>query len=303
MVAAGVTRAVVQERLRVESRRRRRRGRLTTFTSMCWPSSAGTAAWAPGSSGVPRIRDADDWRIAGLTVLTTVRGLYRLSAESREAVHDRQPDAERRRFQLRVPQRLAFVAETDAGVTGIVILGRGEMTFSPTPPSEKGQVKIYGGGDTHDEPLRLGVPARAPGRVRPPSRRSTFHARDVDPRDLRRAEAVFQENLPRSFGIELADLSREKWSVIPKFGDLVAEMQTDRAHLTYMRSVNDPEDIRFFDRTRSARSRSTRRRRSSPRADRSSTKTTMPTSTSSTTTSTRASIPGANGSTARPRCW
>ncbi len=80
---------------------------------------------------------------------------------------------------------------------------------------------------------------------------STFHARDVDARDLRRAEAVFQENLPRSFGIELADLSRDRWSVIPKFGDLVAEMNTDRAHLTYMKSVNDAEDIRFFDRTRS----------------------------------------------------
>ena len=80
---------------------------------------------------------------------------------------------------------------------------------------------------------------------------STFHARDVDARDLRRAEAVFQENLPRSFGIELADLSRDRWSVIPKFGDLVAEMNADRGHLTYMKSVNDAEDIRFFDRTRS----------------------------------------------------
>jgi hypothetical protein len=74
--------------------------------------------------------------------------------------------------------------------------------------------------------------------------------RDVDARDLRRAEAVFQENLPRSFGIELADLSRDRWSVIPKFGDLVSEMNADRGHLTYMKSTGDPEDIRFFDRTR-----------------------------------------------------
>jgi hypothetical protein len=39
--------------------------------------------------------------------------------------------------------------------------------------------------------------------------------------------------------------------VIPKFGDFVAELSTDRAHLTYMRSADDAEDIRFFDRTRS----------------------------------------------------
>ena len=136
------------------------------------------------------------------------------------------------------------------GVTGIVILGRGEMTFSPTPAPEKGQVKIYSGSDTlnarFDWVYLRAHPAEFDRRLDV----TAFHTRDVDPRDLRRAEAVFQENLPRSFGIDLADLSRERWSVIPKFGDLVSEMNADRGHLTYMKSTSDPEDIRFFDRTR-----------------------------------------------------
>ena len=37
---------------------------------------------------------------------------------------------------------------------------------------------------------------------------------------------------------------------MPKAGDLVTEIHTDHGHLTYMRSASDPEDIRFFDRTR-----------------------------------------------------
>ena len=195
-------------------------------------------------------RDGPDWRIAGLNVLTTVRGLYRLSLnpEKQYTIVNLALSAED--FELRVPSGVAFVAETDAGVTGIVILGRGEMTFSPTPESEKGQVRIYSGGDTHQARFSTLYLRAHPAEFDRRLDVSTFHARDVDPRDLRRAESVFQENVANSYGIELADLSRDKWSVIPKFGDIVSEMQIDRTHLTYMKSVSDPEDIRFFDRSR-----------------------------------------------------
>ncbi len=247
----GVTRAVVQERLRTETPEVAkgiaydiyadvltefgRNARVGTFLIRVFRESV----------------DATTWRIARLNVLTTVRGLYRLSVNPGKQYRIANLALSAEDFELRVPSGVAFVAETDAGVTGIVILGRGEMVFSPTPAAEKGQVRIYSGGDVHtsrfDSVYLRAHPAEFDRRLDV----STFHAREVDPRDLRRAEAVFQENLPRSFGIELADLSRDRWSVIPKFGDLVAEMNTDRAHLTYMKSANDAEDIRFFDRTRS----------------------------------------------------
>ncbi len=41
-----------------------------------------------------------------------------------------------------------FTIDTDQGVTGLVLLGRGEMRFSPTPDTEKGQVRIFSGSDT-----------------------------------------------------------------------------------------------------------------------------------------------------------
>src|SRR4029453_4056840 len=139
-------------------------------------------------------------------------GLYRLTLNPEKEYRIANLALNAEDFELRVPSGIGFVAETDAGVTGIVILGRGEMTFSPTPAAEKGQVRIYSGGDVHPSSFDW-VYLRAP-----PAdfdRRldvSTFHARQVDARDLRRAESVFQENLPLSFGIELADLSRERWS-------------------------------------------------------------------------------------------
>jgi hypothetical protein len=247
----GVTRAVVQERLRAEIpevaqglaydvyadvlTEYGRNARVGTFLIRVFRQSAA----------------ATEWRIARLNVLTTVRGLYRLAVNPAKQYRIVNLALSAEDFELRVPTGVGFVAETDAGVTGIVILGRGEMTFSPTPAAEKGQVKIYSGSDVHTSRFEWVYLRAHPAEFDRRLDVSTFHAREVDARDLRRAEAVFQENLPRSFGIELADLSRDKWSVIPKFGDLVAEMNTDRAHLTYMRSVNDAEDIRFFDRTRS----------------------------------------------------
>jgi hypothetical protein len=247
---AGVTRAVVQERLRAEIlevgkglaydvyvdvlTEFGRNARVGTFLVRIFRQSA----------------DSTEWRIARLNVLTTVRGLYRLSINPEKQYRIVNLALSAEDFELRVPSGVAFIAETDAGVTGIVILGRGEMIFSPTPMAEKGQVKIYSGSEAQTSRFEWVYLRAHPAEFDLRLDVSTFHTRDVDARDLRRAEAVFQENLPRSFGIDLADLSRERWSVIPKFGDLVAEMNTDRAHLTYMKSVNDAEDIRFFDRTR-----------------------------------------------------
>ena len=247
----GVTRAVVQERLRAEIPEVQKGLAYDVYVDVLteFGRNARVGTW------LVRVfresSDATEWRIARLNILTTVRGLYRLSVNSAKQYRIVNLALSAEDFELRVPSGVAFVAETDAGVTGIVILGRGEMTFSPTPTAEKGQVRIYSGNDIHatsfDWVYLRAHPAEFDRRLDV----STFQVRDVDARDLRRAEAVFQENLPLSFGIELADLSRERWSVIPKFGDLVAEMNTNRAHLTYMKSVNDAEDIRFIDRTRS----------------------------------------------------
>ena len=246
----GVTRAVVQERLRTEIPDVPKGLAYDVYVDVLteYGRNARVGTW------LVRVfresSDATEWRIARLNVLTTVRGLYRLAVNPEKQYRIVNLALSAEDFELRVPSGVAFVAETDAGVTGIVILGRGEMIFSPTPAAEKGQVKIYSGSDVQTSRFDWVYLRAHPAEFDRRLDVSTFHARDVDARDLRRAEAVFQENLPRSFGIELADLSRDRWSVIPKFGDLVAEMDTDRAHLTYMKSVSDAEDIRFFDRTR-----------------------------------------------------
>jgi peptidase M1-like protein len=249
-VVPGITRAVVHERLRAPSQNVAagagydlyvdvlaefgRRGRVGTW--LVELRRAGPAG--------------DNWRISGLAVLTTMRGLYRLELNRNKEFIVENLKLSAEDFDVRLPQGVAFVAETEGGTTGIVLIGKGNLIFSPAPEAERGQVKIFCGAEqlqTRFEWLYVRVnPVEFEEYIAPAS----LKPRPIDKRDLKRADPIFQENLNLSFGLDLGDLSREKWSVEPKTGDLVTEIQTDKAHLTYMRSASDPEDIRFFDRTR-----------------------------------------------------
>ena len=62
---------------------------------------------------------------------------------------------------------------------------------------------------------------------------------------------MFDEYLSRTLQIDLTDLSRDRWSLVPSSGDLIAEVRTRRfGSLTYARSGNEAEDITVFDRRR-----------------------------------------------------
>ena len=152
---------------------------------------------------------------------------------------------------LEVPSGQAFVAETDEGPTVVVLLGRGRMRFAPADPAERTQIRIFAGDDaltTDFDAVFL--------RIRPAEFRRTFSSealipRGVVPGDLRRATDVFDDYIGQTLHLDLTDLSRERWSLIPTPGDLIAEVRTRRlGSLTYARSTKDPEDITLFERRR-----------------------------------------------------
>jgi len=73
--------------------------------------------------------------------------------------------------------------------------------------------------------------------------------RPVDPAHLRRALQLFDAQVPNSFQIDVNDMSTSQWSLVPSFGDFVAEIGTRKyGGLTYARSTSEAEDISFFDR-------------------------------------------------------
>src|SRR3954468_22067473 len=192
------------------------------------------------------------WGIASLERLTMVSGLYRLAldAAAEYDVHNlviNEPD-----LALTVPSGHAFVARTPEGPTGLVLLGRGRMDFTPKLESERGQVRIFCGAEALKTDfdavfIRLN-PSQFDERV---SSKSLLPRSTVDGGHLHRASQLFEAQVTKSFQLDLNDLSAASWSLLPGGTDFVAEIVTGRyGPLTYARANAEAEDISFFDRRR-----------------------------------------------------
>ncbi len=203
---------------------------------------------------VRRPRDSNErqpWRIIAEERLSTIDGLHRLGLhpEKQFAVTNfvlRSIDLE-----LRLPSGEVFVAEAGDGVTALVLVGDGTMSFTPGPPEERGQVRIFAGTDSLETPFTAVFVRLSPFDFDQQVKRQLTAAVAVDPRMLRRAQTMFDEEVGKSFSLDLRDLSRENWSLLPQVGDFVAEVRTRRFNtLTFARSLAQPEDVTLFHRAR-----------------------------------------------------
>ena len=245
-LSAKPDRIVVQERDRVGLRDvpTGEGFRLTADAFMEFGDRGRVATWA---IDVRRVND--DWLIGGQQIVSSVENLFRLSLNVEKQFDARHFNLLAEDLELTLVEGSVFVVENREGVTGLVLLGRGELRFHPDPETEKGQVRIFAGTDVlvsrfEAAYVRVGV-------LEAHADPSVLKPRPVDPRDLRRAEEVFRVESRKSFVVDLADLTRDTWSLMPGAGDFLAEVRTRRAGtLTYARSANEPEDISFFDRAR-----------------------------------------------------
>lgn len=243
----GATRAVVQERDRQELTISGIPGAgysLTIDAFIEYGNQARVATW----QFLIR-RSGDTWGIVRQQVVSTVDNLFRLTMKTTTQYDAKNLVIRAEDLELVLAEGTAFSIDTDRGITGLVLLGRGEMRFTPGPDTEKGQVRIFNGADTLETPfdaafVRVGSPAAH-------FDASALVPRPVDPRDLRRAQQVFRDESPKSFAVDLADLTRDTWTLLPGQDDFLAEIRTRRYEtLTYARSAAEPEDVSVFERRR-----------------------------------------------------
>jgi hypothetical protein len=192
------------------------------------------------------------WVIAEMERLSIITGLYRLELHPGKQFDVRNLMVRGPDLSLEMPEGTAFVAETTDGPTAVVLMGRGRMSFAPRDVAEQTQLRIFGG----DPDLQADFDA-AFIRVRPSDFEWRFGKTSLVPRagvskgDLRKAQNIFTEYIGRTLHLDLTDLSRERWSLTPSPGDLIAEVRTRRfGSLTYARAGKDAEDISLFDRRR-----------------------------------------------------
>ena len=191
------------------------------------------------------------WRIASAVRLAHVTGLYRLALNTTKQYDVRNLTVRAQDLSLHLRSGSAFVAETPEGVTAVVLLGRGAMRFSPQDAAERTQVRIFSRSDVLETSFEAVFI-----RVRPEDFTDRFQAaalvpREPSPRDLNRANEIFDAHVGQTLQIDLADLSQDRWSITPQPGDMIAEVRTRKfGNLTYSRSGNEAEDITLFERRR-----------------------------------------------------
>ena len=194
-------------------------------------------------------RSGDTFAIVRQNVVSSVDNLYRLTLNTSKQFGAVNFSVTSEDLQLTLAEGTVFTVDTDEGVTGLVLMGRGNMRFSPAPATEKGQVRIFAGSEVLETRfdaayIRVGTPGLH------------FDAQSLTPRavdrgDLRRAQQIFREESPKSFTVDLADLTRDAWTLLPGPDDFLGEVRTKRfATLTYARSASEPEDISVFERRR-----------------------------------------------------
>ena len=199
----------------------------------------------------PRGGDTDSWRIVAIERLTYVQGLYRLRLDASTQYVAREFTIQAQDIQFTLHTGYVFQVISGEGVTGLVLLGRGEMHFSPGPETEKGQLRIFGGSDTLTALFGAAFIRLHPADYETRVKVSGLKPVAADPRQARRAQEVFAGEAPKSFNIDLRDLSRETWYILPQMGDFLAEVRTNKfGTLTYARSGGNAEDITLFDRGR-----------------------------------------------------
>src|SRR5882672_7652235 len=252
-LSAGSNRAVVQERDRepLAGTLPGNGFRLMVDVFTEFGSRARVATWRldikrTGDPGTDR-----EWTIADQERLSSVENIYRIGLNATKAYTARNLQIASEDIELSLPEGTMFVGDIDQGVTAVVLLGRGAIHFHPAPATERGQVKIFCGSETLDTTFDAAFVRLNPGDFAAVFAAAALQLKTVDGRELRRAQDVFREESQKSFVIDLGDLSRDAWSLLPSAGDFVAEMRTRKFDtLTYARSSAEAEDITLFDRKR-----------------------------------------------------
>jgi hypothetical protein len=194
-------------------------------------------------------RAGNSWGLIRQQLVSSVDNLYKLSLNTTRQYDARNLVIKSEDLVLTLTEGTVFSIDTTQGVTGLVLTGRGEMRFAPAPETEKGQVRIFSG----DEVLTTrfdGAFVRV-GNIDAHYDPSALVERPVDRGDARKAQEIFDEESPKSFAVDLADLTRDTWTLLPGYDDFLAEVRTRRFRtLTYARSASEPEDISLFERRR-----------------------------------------------------
>ena len=191
--------------------------------------------------------DVDSWRFVGAEGLTSVEGLYKLRVNTTRPLTARNLEVTSEDLVISLQEGTVFLVECDDGVTGLVLIGRGEVRFSPTSAAERGQVRIFSGNDTLTSAFEEAFVRLSPADYEKRVTTASLTTAAPQERLTRRALEIFNREATKSFSVDLQDLSSDTWHLLPPADDFLAEIDTRRFDtLTYTKSSAQAEDVTVF---------------------------------------------------------
>jgi hypothetical protein len=193
----------------------------------------------------------DSWRISAAQAATSIDGLFRLRVDAGRQFTARNLTIGAEDLLLTLTEGSVFQVESAAGVTGLVLFGEGIMRFSPAPATERGQMRIFAGADTLATPFDTAFVRLSPADYESRVSVGSLVPAALNARDVRRAHELLAREGPKSFSLDLRELSPDVWYLLPQPGDFLADVRTRRhGNLTYSRMATQSEDITLIDRER-----------------------------------------------------
>ena len=97
------------------------------------------------SDAGPGPEETSDWMITNHEALVGLPGLHHLTLNEGKQFDAVNLVIAAEDMTLSMASGFVFVSEIDTGVTGLVLVGDGTMTFEPEPEAERGQLRIFSG--------------------------------------------------------------------------------------------------------------------------------------------------------------
>lgn len=192
----------------------------------------------------------DTWRISNIDSVSSVEGLYKLRLNTASPLTTRNLELRSEDVVVALQDGFVFPVECDDGVTGVVLVGRGELRFSPAAATERGQMRLFAGSESLATPFETAYVRFNPHEYQRQIATATLTPATADGRTMRRAQDVFRRGSPLSFSVDLQDMSRDPWHLLPPGDDFLAEIDTRKYDtLTYSRSNLQAEDVSLFRRS------------------------------------------------------
>ena len=193
----------------------------------------------------------EPWKIVDIERLTVVEGLYQLRVDATKGYSAKGLTIDSEDFRISMQDGTAFLVESDGGVTGLVLVGRGEFRFIPPSTTEQGQLRIFAGNPSMVGAIDGAFVRFSPSEYLTRVNTDVLTPVPVDRRLARRAQDLFEKERPKSYSIDMSEVSEEPWFLLPPAGDFLSELRTRRfGTLTYTKAGNQAEDISLFSRER-----------------------------------------------------